>query len=300
MRKKLTRMAMVGLAGGALCCAVPVLAQTQDDAPPTLDPGKKQQQQQQQQQPSTNPSKPADVTPLTLDNAPPPVSAEEDAAIKAFRDTPVSDVAKKDQAGEDFVQKYPQSRYRSEVYVWLVRGYLAQGQVDKMEAAGEKELALNPDDPQTLAIVGSTLPRAMNSSTPNPQQRLDKAEQYCKKALDLLPALPKPADLSDENFLKAKDQTSAMAYGGLGIIAVRRQKFAEAIPNFEQAIKLDATPDPVNFYLLGIANQKTSHFDEAVAAFNKCAAIPSGMQNTCKTSAEEAKKLGATQLSAPK
>jgi tetratricopeptide (TPR) repeat protein len=181
-----------------------------------------------------------------------------------------------------------------------VRGYLAVGQVDKMELAGDKELELNPNDPQTLAIVGSTLPRAMNSSTPNPQARLDKAEQYSKKALELLPTLPKPADMTDENFMKAKDQTSALAYSGLGLVAIRRQKYAEAIPNFEQAVKLDPTPDPVNYYLLGVANQRTSHYDDAVTAFNKCAAIPGGMQGTCKSSAEEAKKLGATQLSAPK
>ncbi len=202
---KLTRTAIAILAGGALLCGVRTLAQ---DAPPTLDPAKRQQQQQQppqQQQPDA--SKPADVTPLTLDSAPPPVNAEEEAAIKLFRDASMNDIAKKDQSGEDFLQKYPQSRYRSEVYLWLVRGYLAQGQVDKMEDVGEKELALNPNDPQTLAILGSTLPRAMNSSTPNPQQRLDKSEAYCKKALDLLPTLRKPPELTDENFMKAKDQT---------------------------------------------------------------------------------------------
>ncbi len=291
--KKLTRMAMLVLAGAALVCPAKISAQ---DAPPTLDPSKKPQQQQQQ----TPATKPADVTPLTLDSAPPPVNAEEDAAIKQFREAPVTDIAKKDQMGEDFVAKYPQSRYRSDVYVWLVRGYLAEGKVDKMEAVGDKELQLNPDDPQTLAIMGSTLPRAMNASTPNPAQRLDKAEAYCKKALELLPTLPKPPELTDENFMKAKDQTSALAYGGLGLVAIRRQKYAEAIPNFEQAIKLDPNPDAVNYYLLGVANEKTSHFDEAVAAFTKCAAIPGGLQAGCKSGIDEAKKLASTQLSAPK
>ncbi len=91
-----------------------------------------------------------------------------------------------------------------------------------------------------------------------------------------------------------------MAYGGLGIIAFRRQHFAEAVPNFEQAVKLDPTPDPVNYFLLGLSYEKTSHFDDAVAAFNKCAAVPGGLQEKCKTGVDEAKKLGATQLSAPK
>ena len=294
--KTITRMAILGVAAAALLCGVSTFAQSQD-APPTLDPSKKQQQQQQQQ---PDASKPADVTPLSLDSPAPPVNAEEEAAIKAFRDVPMTDIEKRDQAGEAFVQKYPQSRYRGEVYTWLVRGYLALGQVDKMEVVGDKEIELNSDDPQTLAIVGSTLPRAMNASTPNPQQRLDKAETYCKKALELLPTLPKPQELTDENFMKAKDQTSAMAYSGLGIVAIRRQKYGEAVPNFDQAVKLDPTPDPVNLYLLGVANQKTSHFDDAVAAFTKCAAIPGGLQATCKTGIDEAKKLGATQLSVPK
>src|SRR5208283_5295508 len=121
---------------------------------------------------------PITTQPLTLDAAPPPVSAEEDAAMKTFRDAPITDVAKKNQLAEDFVQKYPESRYRVEVYSWLVKGYLGVGQVDKMEVAGEKELAIQPDDATTLAIMGSVLPRVMNASTPEPMKRLAKAEQY--------------------------------------------------------------------------------------------------------------------------
>ena len=273
--------------GGILLSGARISAQGTQQAAPTLNPEKKQ-------------DKPAEVTPLTLDNAPPPVNAEEDAAIQAFRAAPITDMAKKDQLGEDFLQKYPQSRYRPEVYSLLVRGYLSLNQVDKMEVAGDKEIELNPNDAQTLAIVGSTLPRVMGASTPEPQKRLDKAEQYSKKALEVLPTLVKPAELSDTDFLKAKDQTSALAYSGLGLVAFRRQKFAEAIPNFEQAVKLDPLPDPVNLYLLGISNEKTSHFDDAVSAFTKCAAVPGALQATCKTGADEAKKMATTQLSAPK
>lgn len=285
--KKSAYVAMFILAGSSIMLGTRGFAQDPQQAPPTLNPEKAK-------------AKPQDVTPLTLDNTPPPVNAEEDAAMKTFREAPITDFAKKDQLGEDFLAKYPQSRYRSEIYIWLVRGYLASGQVDKMEAAGDKEFALNPNDAQTLAIVGSTLPRVMNASTPDPQKRLDKAEGFCKKSLELLPTLPKPDELTEDTFLKAKDQTSAMAYSGLGLVAIRRQKFAEAIPNFEQAVKLDPMPDPVNYYLLGIANQKTSHFDDAVTDFTKCAAVPSGLQTTCKSAADEAKKLGATQLNAPK
>jgi tetratricopeptide (TPR) repeat protein len=285
--KQSIQIATMIFVGGILLSGSRISAQGTQQAAPTLNPEKKQ-------------DKPAEVPPLTLDNAPPPVNAEEDAAIKAFRTAPITDMAKKNQLGEEFLQKYPQSRYRPEVYSLLVRGYLSQGQIEKMETVGDKEIELNPNDAQTLAIMGSTLPRVMNASTPDPQKRLDKAEQYSKKALEVLPTLVKPAELNDADFLKAKDQTSALAYSGLGLVAFRRSKFAEAIPNFEQAVKLDPFPDPVNFYLLGISNEKTSHFDDAANAFAKCAAVPGGLQNTCKTGADEAKKMATTQLSAPK
>ena len=261
---------------------------------------------QQGTPPVTNPAQgdkaQAPVQPLTLDNAQPPVNAEEDAAIKAYREAPLTDVPKKLQMGEDFLTKYPQSRYRSEVLSWQVRGYLGTGQLEKMEVSGEKELALLPNDAQTMAIMGSALPRTMSNAMTAEQKTkvLDDAENYSKKALELVPTIPKPAGITDEQFITAKNQIQAMAYSGLGLVAFRRSKFAEAILNLEQAVKYDPNPDPVNYLVLGISNEKASHFDDAITAFTKCAAIQSSLAVTCKTGIDEAKKLAATQLSVPK
>jgi tetratricopeptide (TPR) repeat protein len=278
--------------GVSLAGAVVLLGQTPAQPP-------QQPQQPASGAPATD--KPApQAAPLTLDSAAPPVNAEEDAVMKAFREAKNDDLPKKNQIAEDFLAKYPQSRYRPEIYGWQVQYYRSKGDTDKMEATADKQLALVPNDPQTLAVVGSTLPRAMNASTPDPGKRLAKAEQFCQKALEILPTIAKPEGVPDDVFQNAKDQAAAMAYSGLGTVDFRRGKYAEAIPNLEKAVRLDPQPDPVNYYLLAFCNQKASHFDDAVAAYTKCATIPSGMQTTCAQSAEEAKKLAATQLSAPK
>jgi tetratricopeptide (TPR) repeat protein len=248
---------------------------------------------------STDKTKPANNSLKLDDPNAAPVNAEEDAAFKALSD-PAIDQAKRIELGEAFLQKYPNSRYRSPVYGTLIMGYVQSGQVQKMEEVADKEIALNPNDVQVLAVVGQTLPRAMNSKTPEPEKVLTKAEQYDRKAIELTPTLPKPASVSDEAFSTVKNQTLSMAHGGLGLVYIRRGKFSEAIPELNQAVTIDPTPDPVNYYLLGMANVKTSHFDDSVIAYNKCAAIAGAMQETCKKGAEEAKKLGATQLSAPK
>jgi tetratricopeptide (TPR) repeat protein len=254
--------------------------------------------QSQNPPPAQQPDKKPDVQDLTLDSAPAPAGAEEDAAYKTFSGE--ADIKKKISLGEAFIQKYPQSRYRPPVYSALTIAYVEDGNVAKMQEIGEKEIALNPNDGQTLALMGQTMPRSWNPSAPDAAKQLDKAEQYSKRALEVIPTMAKPDAITDDQFTRAKNQALAMAHSGLGLVYVRRGKFADAIPDLEQSVKLDPQPDPVNYYLLGLANEKSSHFDDAVAAFAKCAAMQSSMTATCKSLSEEAKKLGATQLSAPK
>jgi tetratricopeptide (TPR) repeat protein len=222
-----------------------------------------------------------------------PVSKQEAKAIKAFRDAAPSDADKKTQLGEDFIQNYPQSRYRPEVVNWLARVYLTKTQVDKLQAEGEKELELTPSNPVSLAVLGSNLARALNPSTPDLQKHLDQAEAYCKKSLEDLSTAKKPADMADDKFTEAKNQTSAVAYSGLGVVAFRRGKYTDAIPNLEQAVKLGGGSDPVDYYILGKSNEAATNFDQALAAYTKCAAVSSGMQAACQSSIQDVKAHGA-------
>jgi tetratricopeptide (TPR) repeat protein len=293
---KKNTMTAVFLAGCLTVFATTAFAQSSQSGQPN--------QGQSGQQPSPNKDqKPADTgSSLEIPTNQPPVSAEEDAAVKAFQAMPNTDPPKKIAVGEDFLKKYPDSRYRPVVYSALVFEYIQTNNLDKAFDIGDKEIALKPDDAQTMAVLSQTIPRAMNANTQEPQKRLAKAETYAKRAIELTPTLPKPEGMPDQTFVAAKNQTLTMAHSGLGLVYLRLGKYNDAIPELEQSVKIDPNPapDPVNLYLLGMANVKASHFDEAVTAFNKCAALPGSLQNTCKTGAEDAKKQGATQLSAPK
>jgi tetratricopeptide (TPR) repeat protein len=290
----ITAGTLAALLAGACILAAP------NSAAQTAQPNS-QSAPAQKQDPAADKDKGTTPPPLSMDAQPPAASPEEDAAFKAFQDAPVTDPAKKDQIGEDFLAKYPQSRYRGVVYQGLVSGYFATQQVPKLLDAGDKELAINPNDAPVLAVVAQTIARTYNAQAPNAAEQLEKAETYSKRAIEITPTLPKPAALSDEAFTMAKNDTLEMAHGGLGLVYIRKAKFADAIPELEQSIKVDTHPqaDPVNYYLLGMANSKTSHFDAAVTAFTKCAAIQSTLAPTCKSGADEAKKAGSSQLSAP-
>ena len=229
-----------------------------------------------------------------------PADLKEEAAFKDFQLVSSENANKKIELGEAFLHKYPSSQYRSPVYSALTAAYLQTNQVQKMEEAGEKDLVLNPKDVQVLAMLGQTLPRAMTSSTPEPDKRLEKAEQYAKRAIEGTPTLTKPDGLTNDQFEKAKNQTLAIAHSGLGLVNFRRGKYAEAIAELDQSVKLDSRSDPVNYYVLGVANHNTSHFREAAAAFSKCAEFQGSMQATCKDNAEKDSKAAAPQTNSPK
>lgn len=232
----------------------------------------------------------------------PAVNAEEEAAFKAFNDAPLTatDIQKKVQLGEDFIKKYPQSRYNQVIYPMLTSMYMNLGQIDKMIDSGTHAVELNPNDVQSMAILAQSMPRSLSKDPAERIKQIVKAQEYATKAIEITPTMPKPAALSDEAFAGAKKVVLAMAHSGLGHIDLLKGKNDEAAKELEAAIQLDSQPDPVNYYLLGIANQQGSHFDDAVAAFNKCASIPGQLQPACKNNAEAAKKLASTQLSAPK
>ncbi len=261
-----------------------------------------QSQPAPQQQPpaaGTDKDKQPNPVPLSMDNAPAAASPEEESAAKAVQQA--TDANKKIQLAEEFLQKYPQSRYRPTMYQALVSGYFATQQVPKMLEAGEKEVEMNPNDAPVLAVMGQALARTYNAKAPDAAKQLDKAELYSKRAIEITPTLPKPENLTEEAFNNAKNDTLVMAHSGLGLVYIRRGKFSEAIPELEQSVKADThpDPDPVNYYLLGVADKQTSHFEAAAAAFSKCAAVQSTLQAACKSSAEDAKKQGSSQLSAP-
>ena len=292
IRKRNLSVGTVALSALFLCATSVVVGQTPQGSQSQTPPP-------QQQQPSNKEPNPA---PLKMDNAAvaaAPSSPQEETDYKTMQQT--TDVQKRIQACEEFLQKYPQSRYRPAAYQGLVSGYYATQQIPKMLDAGEKEIQLNPNDAPVLAVMGQTLARSYKASAPDAAQLLDKAEQYSKKAIEVTPTLPKPEGLTDEAFTNAKNDTLTMAHSGLGLVYIRRGKFSDAISELEESVKDDRhpDPDPVNYYLLGIADKQTSHYDKAVLAFSKCASVQSSLQAACKANADDAKKQSATQLSAP-
>jgi tetratricopeptide (TPR) repeat protein len=287
-----------GLVGLVVLLAVFLAApnssvQAQSGAPP-VTPGSQAgaaSQAQQQTQKETQPAAAA---------AAPKADPEEEAAYKAFNDTKPDDAEKRIQLGEKYVEKYPSGKYDALVYSGLTVAEYAKLDLPKMYADADKALALNPDDVNVLVLVGWVIPRKYDPNDLAADSRLERGEKYEKHALEILAALPKPANLTDEQFVKVKAQGESQAHSGLGLIYFRRQDYAASVEELKKATTDPANQDPVDYYILGLDLTQLKRFSESADAFQKCAAIPGGMQDRCKQMGADAKKQAAATPAAPK
>jgi tetratricopeptide (TPR) repeat protein len=218
---------------------------------------------------------------------------EQDKAYKAFIDLKPDAIDQQIQLGEQYLQKYPNGIYVEQVYARLVNTYYLKQQFDKMYAAADKALALNPDDLSVLVIVGWVIPHQYDPNDPETDRRLAKAQAYEKHALELLAALPKPEGVTDEQFAKQKKIALEQAHSGLGLIYFRQQDVADSVTEMQSAVQIDPTADPVDFYILGVGLTSLKRYDESADAFHKCAQMPGVMQDRCKSHEADAKKLAA-------
>lgn len=259
------------------------------------------QGQENPPKPPAEPAKPGQTAPAQPGTAaPPPVNAEEEAAYKAFFETKASDIQQQIQLGEEFLKKFPESRYREGVYARLTAAYLSIGQEDRMFAAGEKTLEIDPNNVDVLSLMALVMPRRVNPNSLDADQKLQKSEKYSKQAIALLAAMPKPAALSDADFAKAKNEKLSMCHSGLGFVYYQRQRYPDSATELEQATQLAAVPDPADFYVLGLAYQQTKRFGDAATAFGHCGEASGPLQPRCKLSMEQAKKLAALEPAPPK
>ena len=207
-----------------------------------------------------------------------------------------------------FLSSYPESSFRNRTYAAGAEAYRMQGNFDQAVEYGEKALELSGRDPLVLILLADALAEGAVSTVSDAQQRLSRAAEYARQALGLLPdmfaAAPQPPDVSSEQFQMQWDYIEAQPHATLGFIYLRRQDYARAEEELQQATTLNRIkPNAVDFLRLGFAHMRQEEWVDAKAAFDRCREIGGSAAATAQQQLEEvAKKLqeqGDTQSDPP-
>jgi len=218
------------------------------------------------------------------------IDRKEQAAYDAFFRVGPEQPDKKIQLGNEFLQKYPKSILAEAVDSGLTNAYYAKQDWQGFYSSADKALALKPDDVDVLTTVGWVIPHIFNSSDPDADAKLDKAESYEKHAIEVMAKMPKSTSLTDAQFSALKAQKALQAHSALGLVYFRRQDFDNSAKELQQATQDNASPDQTDLFVLGVDLENLSRFGEAADAFNRCGLIPGALQDRCKQNADAARK----------
>jgi tetratricopeptide (TPR) repeat protein len=200
----------------------------------------------------------------------PPVDKAEEAAYLAFFNAHGQDPTKQIALGEDFIVKFPASRYLPSVYSALALDYLSSGDSGKMMADAQKAIDLDPDNVDALALTVWATARTVNPNMPGAADTYLKVENYAHHAITLVSTMTKPASMDDAQFTAAKNNDLSMCYSGIGLIHFKEGKYDQSVSELTQAVQLADSPDPVDFFILGHADEAVNRFQDAMDAFSKC------------------------------
>ena len=198
-----------------------------------------------------------------------------------------NDLDKKIKLGNEFLNKYPNEGHAEMVYEELAEAYFAKHDLKSFYSVADQGIARFPDEPGLLAVTGTTMARAYSHDDPDAAQKIEKAEGYDTRAIELLKTFKRPTTMTQEQFEAYAKQISSTAHSGLGLIYFRKARFEDSVKELQAAAQDAAAPDATDLLVLGADYQNMNQFKQAADAFGRCAEIAGPLQAGCKQYADQ-------------
>ena len=182
----------------------------------------------------------------------PDLQAKSPAEYDAYLDVLDGPVLEK---GAIFERAYPQSSLRLPVYELMARDWRSRGDREQAIAAVERGLAIAPDYIPLLVEIADLLA--------NGEQKLDRAEQCARHALQLLDRVKAPLRIAPEDWLAAVAKLRARSHAALGVVLFKKDDLAGAVKEFRAALAMGPEVDAIVHYRLGRVLAVMGRLDEA-------------------------------------
>jgi tetratricopeptide (TPR) repeat protein len=117
--------------------------------------------------------------------------------------------------------------------------------------AGREVLVYLPDNLRALLSLASAIPNSTQDQDGD-SALLGQAEEYARRALEVLREKRIPVELPLEEWATERDRLTAQAHEALGHIAVKRGDLDLAVSQLRQAVEGNPVPEGRQFFRLGM------------------------------------------------
>jgi tetratricopeptide (TPR) repeat protein len=205
-------------------------------------------------------------------------SADEQKAIADVRAAAAKGVDSLADAVDAFVAKFPKSSLKPAVYTAVADAYEGRGNSARAQIYYLKTLEADPKNYYAMLMMASEIAKGTPENDIEGEAartaKLNKAEKYAKDGLSLLALAPKPnPDASDADWAAVKLEDEARGHEALGMVAMARKKYDNAVTEFKQASQAGGNPQPTAMIRLAGAYNELGKYPDAISTLEKVLAI---------------------------
>ena len=229
---------------------------------------------------------------------PKPKSQKEVDALMAIQNA--TDPDARLEAIENLLTKFSDTEFKPMALQMAAATAQQKNDYDKMVIYCERTLEADPNNYVSMLMLANGFALKTREFDLDKEEKLTKADNYAKKALELLKTAEKPNPaLTDEQWAGAKKDLEAQGHEALANAAVVRKKYDAAIAEFNAAL-LSPTPDPATMVREANAYIEWGKPAEAIAVLDKVAAIPDAHPQVKQAAAQMKAKAVALKNAPPK
>lgn len=221
-----------------------------------------------------------------------PKSQKEVDAIMAMQNAPDADTRIK--AAQDLIQKFADTEFKPFALYVIASSYQQKGDAENTMFWAEETLKVDPKNFMSMIMVSSTLANKTREFDLDKEDKLNKSNKMANAALAEIKVATKPNPaIPDDQWEMAKKDYAAQAYEALGLAAMVRKKWDDAVANLKLAFDGAAQPEPATGVRYASALNSAAKYDEAMLVVDKVLAMPNlhpAVQSAAKTEKERATK----------
>ncbi len=204
---------------------------------------------------------------------PKPKSQKEVDAIMAMQNA--QDPDSRIQAAQTLITKFADTEFKPFALYVLASSYQQKGDVENTIVWAEKTLEVDKTNFMSMNMIASGLAQKTREFDLDKEDKLGRAEKMANSAIEAIKTATKPnPQIPDDQWELIKKDYTAEAHQALGLVAMLRKKYPEAIASFKTAVETTPQPDPATLVRLASAYNLANQPDNAIAAADKAMAVP--------------------------
>jgi tetratricopeptide (TPR) repeat protein len=180
-------------------------------------------------------------------------------------------------AADDFSARHPESELRVYLYSHALHVYQREGNAARILAAGEKVLALDPDNSIALALTATALADSISDNDPGREQKVAQVKQDCAHALKTMDSsLVLVPGVTPEEITAYKGSLGSMVHSALGIMELKTGNNSGAEKDLKTALNLNRLGgDASLYYHLALAQDHQKKYSDALASVEQALQLAS-------------------------